>query len=226
MTRERLFGWVGSVSLQIFALGALGVSPYLSYENLPEPQNPTPLRDYVPVIEIPRPPVGPQRAPATYGEAPQRASAPKAFVAPSEIPVEILPEPGFFEESSEVVPFGIPFGIPYSLDEAPAPEIVDSTAPSAPVRPGGNVRAPRKRHHVSPIYPSVALAARLQGTVVLEATIDENGNMVNLRVLESIPLLDGAAIEAVRQWKYEPTLLNGRPVPILMSVSVRFELGR
>ena len=56
--------------------------------------------------------------------------------------------------------------------------------------------------------------------------IDEEGNVVNLRVLVSIPLLDGAALEAVRQWKYEPTLLNGSPVPILMTVSVKFELGR
>jgi protein TonB len=62
--------------------------------------------------------------------------------------------------------------------------------------------------------------------VLLEATIDEKGNVTNLSVLRSVPLLDRAAIEAVAQWKYEPTLLNGRPVPILMSVSVRFELDR
>jgi protein TonB len=79
---------------------------------------------------------------------------------------------------------------------------------------------------VNPLYPPIAAAARVQGTVVLEATIDENGNVVNLTVLRSVPLLDGAALEAVRQWEYEPTLLNGSPVPILMTVSVRFELGR
>lgn len=91
---------------------------------------------------------------------------------------------------------------------------------------GGKVTAPRKLRHVSPVYPQLAAAARVRGTVSLEATIDEEGNVVNLRVLVSIPLLDGAALEAVRQWKYEPTLLNGSPVPILMTVSVKFELGR
>jgi protein TonB len=79
---------------------------------------------------------------------------------------------------------------------------------------------------VNPAYPPLAAAARVQGTVLLEATIDEEGNVVNLMVLRSVPLLDGAALDAVRQWKYEPTLLNGSPVPVLMSVSVRFELGR
>jgi protein TonB len=79
---------------------------------------------------------------------------------------------------------------------------------------------------VNPTFPPFAAASRVEGTVLLEATIDEDGNVVNLIVLRSVPALDQAALEAVGQWKYEPTLLNGTPVPILMSVSVRFELGR
>lgn len=221
MSRERVLGWVSSIALQVLILGALGVSPLLNYEGLPEPQSAIALRNYVRVIETPKAPVAERRAP---GPARVKPDAARIFadVAPTEVPDRIFDDTEFFGEIAEGVPFGIPFGIPGS----PAAEIQEAPAPPEPVRVGGKVTAPRKRHHVNPTYPSVAAAARVQGTVELEATIDENGNVVNLRVLRSIPLLDGAALEAVRQWKYEPTLLNGSPVPILMSVSVKFELGR
>jgi protein TonB len=224
MTRERLLGFVGSVSLQIFALGALGVSPYLSYENLPEPHNAIPMRDYVAVLSTPRAPVAQKHASRSEGKARNPAPLSRDFLTPTETLIEILAEPEFSGEGPEGDAFGMPVGIPDSVGTPPVAEVVPT--PLEPIRPGGNVTAPRKRHHVNPVYPPVAAAARIQGAVVLEATIDENGDVVNLRVLRSIPLLDGAAIDAVRQWKYEPTLLNGRPVAILMSVSVRFELGR
>jgi len=226
MTREKCFGWVSSVALQFLALGALGVSPLMSYDDLPEPHNAIPIRDYVPVIEIPSAPVAPRRAEATPGKAPSPVAIPRGFVAPSVIPIEILPETGLFDEVPEGIPFGTSSGVPGSTGDAPALKNEEAPPPPEPVRVGGKITAPRKRHHVNPAYPPVAVAARVQGIVVLEATIDENGNVVNARILLSIPLLDGAALEAVRQWSYEPTLLNGSPVPILMSVSVRFELGR
>jgi protein TonB len=224
MTRERLFGWVSSVSLQLLALGALGVSPYLSYSDLPEPHNATPIRDYVPVIETPRLPVAPPKPTS----ATIRPSIPSAgeFVAPRAIPVEILAETTLFEGTTEGVPGGVPPELAGAPKDLPRPGIQEAPPSPGPIRVGGSVTAPRKRHHVNPLYPPIAAAARVQGTVVLEATIDENGNVVNLTVLRSVPLLDGAALEAVRQWEYEPTLLNGSPVPILMTVSVRFELGR
>jgi len=225
MTRERVLGWVSSCALQALALGALGVSPLLNYEELPEPHNTIPLRDYVQVVETPKAPVAQRRAPGTVRSRPDAASVFSDFVAPTEISDQIADEIGVFAESSEGVPFGISIGIPDSAGDAP-PEIRQAPPPADPVRIGGQVTAPRKRHHVNPAYPTLAAAARVQGIVVLEATIDENGNVTNLSVLRSIPLLDGAALEAVAQWKYEPTLLNGSPVPILMSVSVRFELGR
>jgi protein TonB len=64
----------------------------------------------------------------------------------------------------------------------------------------------------------------VQGVVILEAVIDETGRVTNVRVLRSIPLLDQAATQAVRQWQFAPTLLNGEPVPIVMTVTVSFEL--
>jgi periplasmic protein TonB len=100
----------------------------------------------------------------------------------------------------------------------PAPKVPD------PVRVGGAVREPQKIRHVSPVYPAIAQAARVQGVVVIEATIGADGRLINARLLRSIPLLDQAALEAVRQWEFTPTLLNGVPVPVIMTVTVNFTL--
>jgi len=74
------------------------------------------------------------------------------------------------------------------------------------------------------VYPSVAQAARVSGVVILEAVISGSGNVTDVKILRSVPLLDEAAIEAVRQWTYTPTLLNGVPVPIIMTVTVNFTM--
>ena len=92
------------------------------------------------------------------------------------------------------------------------------------MRVGGNIQAPKKVKDVNPVYPPIAQSARVQGVVILEATIGPNGNVQDVRVLRSIPLLDAAAIEAVKQWSYTPTLLNGVPVPVIMTVTVNFTL--
>jgi protein TonB len=72
------------------------------------------------------------------------------------------------------------------------------------------------------VYPSIALQAKVGGTVVLEATIGRTGVVTDVRVLRSVPLLDAAAVAAVQQWRYEPTRLNGEPVAVLLTVTVRF----
>jgi protein TonB len=74
------------------------------------------------------------------------------------------------------------------------------------------------------VYPRIAQAARVQGVVIIEATIGPTGSVQDARILRSIPLLDAAALEAVRQWEYTPTLLNGMPVPVLMTITVNFTL--
>jgi protein TonB len=76
--------------------------------------------------------------------------------------------------------------------------------------------------HVDPDYPELARAAGIEGVVILEAIIDLRGRVQNVTVLRSIPFLDEAAIAAVERWEYEPTLLNGIPVPVVMTVTVRF----
>ena len=90
---------------------------------------------------------------------------------------------------------------------------------------GGEIEEPRKTRHVNPVYPRDAVAARIKGVVILECTISPQGKVVHVRTLRSVPMLDDAAIEAVRQWEYTPTLLNGVPVPVIMTVTVNFKLN-
>jgi TonB family protein len=98
-------------------------------------------------------------------------------------------------------------------------------AEGQPVRVGGAIRGPRKIRHVNPVYPDIARQARVQGVVILEATISPAGEVTAVRVLRGIPLLDESALEAVRGWVYEPTLLNGVPVPVIMTITVNFRLS-
>jgi protein TonB len=74
------------------------------------------------------------------------------------------------------------------------------------------------------VYPVIAQAARIEGDVTIEAIIGVDGAVTNLKVARSVALLDQAAIDAVRRWRYTPTLLNGVPIPVLMTVTVRFRL--
>ena len=92
----------------------------------------------------------------------------------------------------------------------------------APVRVGGQIKPPTKVKDVTPVYPAIARSASVAGAVVIEATIGEDGKVVDAKVVRSIPLLDQAALDAVQQWEYMPTLLNGVPVPVLVTVTINF----
>jgi TonB family protein len=95
-------------------------------------------------------------------------------------------------------------------------------AKMAPVRIGGQIKAPTKIKDVTPVYPAIAQSARVAGAVTIEATIGPDGKVTDAKVVRSIPLLDQAALDAVRQWEYTPTLLNGEPVPVLVTVTINF----
>jgi TonB family protein len=97
--------------------------------------------------------------------------------------------------------------------------------PQAPVRVGGEIKEPRKLIDVPPVYPPIAQSARVQGVVILECTIGPDGRVTDVKVLRGIPLLDAAAIDAVKQWIYTPTLFNSVPVPVIMTVTVNFRLS-
>jgi TonB family protein len=93
-----------------------------------------------------------------------------------------------------------------------------------PVRVGGNVRPPNKIKDIAPVYPDEARAAGVQGVVILEITIDVNGRVSEARVLRSLPMADQAALDAVKQWEFEPTVLGDKTVPVKMVATVNFGL--
>jgi protein TonB len=102
--------------------------------------------------------------------------------------------------------FELPAVAPMMLvTEVTVGDLMTASSPDAPVQVGGDVRAPRKVHDVPPVYPQVAQDAKVQGVVIMEVVLERTGDVSDVRVLRSIPLLDAAAIDAVRQWKYEPS---------------------
>jgi protein TonB len=109
-------------------------------------------------------------------------------------------------------------GIATPLPAPPPPQ----AAP--PVRLHSGMKAPVKTTDVAPIYPAIAQGARVQGVVILEAVLDAAGRVQSVGVLRSIPLLDQAAVDAVRQWRFTPALLNGEAVAVVMTVTVNFTL--
>jgi len=117
--------------------------------------------------------------------------------------------------------FGTPVG---AIPPAPPPPPPPGW-PANAVRVGGNMKQPVKTKHVAPVYPPIAQSANVQGVVILEAVIGVDGKVQDARILRSIPLLDQAAIDAVKQWEFTPTLLNGTPVPVIMTATVQFTLG-
>ena len=94
----------------------------------------------------------------------------------------------------------------------------------APLRVGGDIKEPKKIKDVKPVYPAEAQSAGVQGVVILEAIIDRDGYVRQAKVLRSVPLLDQAAVDAVHQWQFTPTLLNNMPVEVIMTVTVSFTL--
>jgi TonB family protein len=121
---------------------------------------------------------------------------------------------------------------------AEAGKVVDDKRPEQPtdkrparengsgaVRVGGRIRPPQKTKDVRPLYPDIARAARVQGVVILEVTIGVDGKVVDVKVLRSIPLLDAAALDAVKRWEFERTVMNGKPVSVIMTVTVQFTLA-
>jgi periplasmic protein TonB len=115
---------------------------------------------------------------------------------------------------------------PASLARPTSPVIAPPEPKPMPtvVRAGQGVREPKRISGAMPEYPAIARSARVQGAVMIEAVINERGEVGRIRVLKSIPLLDAPAISAVQQWRYTPTLLNGVPVSVLMTITVNFTL--
>lgn len=127
--------------------------------------------------------------------------------------------PALDTSGSPTMPAGSVPSIAALAPNVPAPP---KPASSAPVRVGGKIQPPRLVSSVLPVYPSIAQQANVVGTVVIDTTIDKNGNVSKMRVISGPELLRGAALSALRQWKYEPSRLNGEPISIQMVVSIQF----
>lgn len=119
---------------------------------------------------------------------------------------------------------GVAVGVMPPPPPPPPPPAPSYPAPSAPVRVGSNIKTPTKVKDVRPMYPPDALAAKIQGVVIIETTINPDGRVSDAKILRSIPMLDDAALAAVREWEFTPTYLNGAAVPVIMTVTVNFTL--
>ncbi len=216
-----------SVGLHAGAAVALALVPLLLASTLPEPARDIRAFFAEPLSAMPAPPPPPPSAAkaAVAARVAPKTVASAGFVAPIEVPAEIRPEEGLDLGGVDGgiaggveggIPGGVVGGIVAGLPDAPPP-------PAAkPVRVGGDVREPKKVVDVAPEYPDLALKAHLQGIVIIEATIDERGRVVDAKILRGVKMLDDAALEAVRQWVYTPTLLSGIPTPVVMTVTVSF----
>jgi protein TonB len=126
---------------------------------------------------------------------------------------------------------GAPFGgilgdiLESATPPAPLPPPPAVEQPKVPVRVGPHVQPPRIIHRVEPVYPALAKQARVEGNVVISVIIDTKGNVVEMKTVSGNPLLLKSALDAVQQWRYEPTLLKGQPVDIDMTITVTFTLG-
>jgi TonB family protein len=177
---------------------------------------------------------GPSPAPEAFVKAATDAVRQWIYDAPADAPIafdvafEFMPG-----ADARLLSHGGPMGVRFATapppPPPPAPPAPGTTArpadwaPNA-IRVGGQIRPPTKVKDVSPVYPPIAQSAHVQGVVILESLIGADGRVQDARVLRSIPLLDQAALDAVKQWEFTPTLLNGAPVPIVMTMTVQFTL--
>jgi protein TonB len=224
-----------SLVLHTALAAAVILIPLLFFEDfLPEPNEAVRAFFVQPTAVIPPPPPPPPAPPAAAARvtrpAPPKPVETSSFVAPIEIPEQLQQEQlqldiggvegGVAGGVEGGVPGGVLGGIVGGLPQT-------KEAPPAPVvRVGGNIVAPRKIRDVPPEYPTLALQARLSGLVILEAHVDTRGQVKSVKLLRGAPLFDDAAIAAVKQWRYQPLLLNGQPTEFLLTVTVMFNLAQ
>lgn len=180
------------------------------------------MPSYVIATVVPSPPpAAPQNKPA-----PTKAMAVNPHVAPLEAPPTIGVENGIVVDQELVQTTGVDNlveGLGRTGVVVDQPPVM--TASPEPVRAGGAIKPPTRIKDAQPIYPVLARSAKKEGVVIIEAIIGVDGKVEDARIIRSIPLLDQAALDAVNAWEYTPTLLNGRPTPVIMTVTVHFKLS-
>jgi protein TonB len=225
-----------SMVLQCLLVGVLIVIPLLFTDVLPKQQLLTLLE------APPPPPLPPAAAPAPTAVRVVKVASDMAngqLLTPGRIPAKVQmikeddapPPPAISGGIVGGVPGGIPGdqlggvigGIVSSTSSVAAVSNLTKPAPQR-VRVSPGVSKGLLIHRIEPTYPPVARQARIQGVVVLIAVIDKDGNIQNLQVVSGHPMLAPAAIEAVKQWRYKPFLLDGQPLEVETTVTVTFQL--
>ncbi len=223
-----------STLLQVTLLGILILIPLIYTEALPKTMLTTLL---VAPPPPPPPPPPPAATPVKVVKPVARLMQAGKLMAPRAIPkeVNIIKEQDMPPDMGAVgVVGGVPGGVPGGQAGGVLGGIIGGVGSNLPpppkeapkrIRVGGQVQTAKLVNKVTPVYPPLAKQARIQGTVRLQAVIAKDGSVVELQVLAGHPLLVQAALDAVRQWRYHPTLLNGEPVEVVTTVDVIFTLS-
>ncbi len=214
-----------SIAAHVIGLAALMVIPLMAADVLPTPQSM--LAFATPPPPPPPPPAAPPSPPQVQPQHVEPINVNAAPTQPSDTIHEERPLPPNYTIGAVDPRSGVPGGLPTTgrTFGPPPPPPPPPPAEEKQYRPGGNIQEPRKIKNVPPIYPEFAKTARVQGMVIIEAVIAKDGTVKDARVLKSVALLDQSALDAVRQWRFTPTLLNGVPVEVIMTVTVNFTLG-
>jgi protein TonB len=214
--RRRIVTVLVSIAIHTVIIAAVVVVPILYFtDQLPAPHEI--LSAFVqsagPITPPPPPPPPPQAgATATPKAVPTTGRTPLPTVTPAAAEVPVTTG-------------GVSGGVMGGVAGGTVGGIVDmSGGGEGPVRIGGQVKAPDLVHRVEPQYPLAARQARLEGIVVLEATVDTSGRVQSVHVLRGSAILNGAAIDAVKQWRYSPLVLNDAPTAFILTVTVNFKL--
>jgi len=217
-----------SVIVHGVVLGSVVAASYWFVEEVPEPPIPVQFYAAAPPPPPPPPPAAPKAAPKTPPKV--TPTTPSKVVSPTVIP-DVIPQPLAapepVEAPTEGVEGGVEGGVPGGVIGGVVGGVKGGTGSDlgAPLRVGGDVKAPILKERVEPVYPEAARKARMQGVVILEAIITADGSVADVKVLKSInPLLDAAAERAVSRWVYRPATLNGRAVSVYLTVTVNFQL--
>jgi protein TonB len=226
-------GWTTLLSfvLQVFLIGILVLIPLIYTEALPKQQ----LVSFLVAPPPPPPPPPPAAEVVRAVKVIQTDIVDGQLRTPTKIPQKIQmiteDEPPPAVASGGVVG-GVPGGVPGGQMGGVLGGIISSTPVAVPkvaapsrVRVSQGVVQGNAISQPKPLYPQMARMARVQGSVILQAVISKNGAIENLRVVSGHPMLQQAALDAVRQWRYRPYLLNGEPVEVETQITVNFNLA-
>jgi periplasmic protein TonB len=214
--------------LSLFAhvvVGASGILASVYATETPlEPKTFSKVFFVAPDFAPPPPPPAPSIRRLEVTRVVERPVSPQ-LTAPLNIPESFAPESSLDVGTDSGSPTGVEGGVPGGVVGGVVGGLPDAPPPPPQVyRAGTDVREPKKLKSVSPIYPEEARNAGIEGVVVLDCLVSTAGVVTSVTVLRSIPALDRAAIDAVKQWRYTPTLVGGTVVPVLIAVTVNFHL--